>query len=296
MALFSHPAVQAGTWMVGTLFSFAAMAVGGRELSQELSTFQILFFRSFTGLIIIGFCLMKTGQTGVRSSLVGLHFLRNLAHFGGQFGWFYGIAAIPLAEVFAIEFTLPVWTALLAALLLKEKMTRPRIVAIVLGLAGMLVILRPGLAIIHPAALAVLAGAVCYALSHTLTRKLAQQDAPLVILFYMTLFQLPMGLVPSLSGWVFPAPHLWPWILVVGITALSGHYCMAKALGLADATVVVPMDFLRLPLIALVGFLFYNEALSGFVFAGGLLMLAGNLVNINAEKQGEKQKNAEARV
>lgn len=289
---FSQPAVQAGVWMAGTLFSFAGMAVGGRELSTDLSTFQILCFRSLTGLAIITVCMAKTGWHGVKTIVPGLHFIRNLAHFGGQFGWFFGIAAIPLAEVFAIEFTLPVWTALLAALLLKEKLTGPRIAAVVLGLAGMLVILRPGLSVVHPAALAVLAGAVCYALSHTLTRKLVLRDPPLVILFYMTLFQLPMGLFPSLSDWVFPGLSLWPWILVVGICALSGHFCMAKALELADATVVVPMDFLRLPLIALVGFVVYNEALSGFVLLGGLLMLAGNLINIH----GEKQRHAEQHV
>jgi len=271
--------------MAGTLFSFAAMAVGGRELSRELSTFQILFFRSLTGLIIVMACMFKTGRGSLRSSMIPLHFLRNIAHFGGQFGWFFGIAAIPLAEVFAIEFTVPVWTALLAALLLKERLTRARIIAICLGLTGMLIILRPGSAIVHPAAIAVLLGAICYALSHTLTRKLAQADAPLTILFYMTLFQLPMGAIPAAAGWVSPSPILWPWIVVVGVTALSGHFCMAKALKLADAAVVVPMDFLRLPLIALVGWLFYNEVIDIFVFTGALLMLAGNLVSIQTEKK-----------
>lgn len=282
--LKSRPALGAALWMTGTLVSFAGMAVGGRELSQDLSVFQILFFRSLTGLIIIGACLAASGQARIRTRLLPVHFLRNLAHFGGQFGWFYGIAAIPLAEVFAIEFTVPVWTAIIAAILLKEKLTPSRLTAIGLGLLGMLIILRPGLAIIHPAAVAVLGGAMGYALAHTLTRRLAQDDTPLTILFYMTLMQLPMGLIPALSAWVFPGIHLWPWILVVGVTALSGHYCMTRALQLADATVVVPMDFLRLPLIALVGYLFYGEAISFFVLSGALVMLAGNLVNIRSEK------------
>ncbi|MCF8075959.1 MAG: DMT family transporter [Desulfotignum sp.] len=280
-----HPAVTAGLWMAGTLFSFAAMAVGGRELSRELSTFQILFFRSLTGLVIVTAFIIKTRKGSMRSSRVLMHLVRNIAHFGGQFGWFFGIAAIPLAEVFAIEFTVPVWTALLAAFLLRERFTGPRITAICLGLTGMLIILRPGAAIVHPAAIAVLLGAVCYGLSHTLTRKLAQTDSPLTILFYMTLFQLPMGAVPAAASWVIPSPVLWPWIGLVGVSALSGHFCMAKALSLADAAVVVPMDFLRLPLIALVGYLFYNEALDVFVFTGAVFMLAGNLVSIRAEKQ-----------
>ena len=270
--------------MTGTLASFLAMAVAGRELSAGLGTFEILFFRSLTGLVIIGAVLLKKRRGRVGSRHLSLHLLRNLAHFGGQFGWFYGLAFIPLAEVFAIEFTVPVWTALLAALILKEKLTAPRIAAVGLGISGMLIILRPGLSVVTPAALAVLGGAVCYALSHTLTRRLAQTDAPIVILFYMTLIQLPLGFLPALRGWVTPSAAMWPWLLVVGGTALSGHYCMARAFALADATVVVPMDFLRLPLIALVGWLFYGEGIDAFVLGGALVMLAGNVINIRAER------------
>lgn len=271
--------------MAGTLASFMGMAVGGRELAAELSTFQILFFRSVIGLFVVSALLTRYGWGQVRTTHVRLHTWRNVAHFGGQFGWFYGLAFIPLAEVFALEFTVPVWTAIWAMLLLGERLTRPRVVAIGFGLAGLWLIVRPGVQNVHPAALAVLGGAVCYALSHTLTKKLAHLDTPLAIIFYMTLIQLPLGLVPALAGWTLPSATMWPWLLVVGITALSAHYCMARALALADATVVVPLDFLRLPLIALVGFLFYQEPLDWLVLAGALLMLVGNWINIRAEQR-----------
>lgn len=289
--LIQRPVVRATFWMSGTLASFMAMAVGGRELSAGMGTFEILFFRSLTGLVIIGAVLLKRRRRMVWSRSIPVHVIRNLAHFGGQFGWFYGLAFIPLAEVFAIEFTVPVWTALLAALILKERLTLPRVAAVGLGILGMLIILRPGFSVVTPAALAVLGGAVCYALSHTLTRRLAQVDTPVMILFYMTLIQLPLGFVPALPDWVTPAPAMWPWLLVVGVTALSGHYCMARAFVLADATVVVPMDFLRLPFIALVGYLFYGESIDGFLLGGALVMLAGNVINIRAEgtKNGLKK-------
>jgi len=279
------PSIAAALWMCGTLFSFMAMAVGGRELSGHLSTFQILFFRSLVGLAIVGGIMAVVRENPGKTRLFSLHFIRNIAHFGGQFGWFYGIAFIPLAKVFAIEFTLPVWTAILAAWLLKERFTLPRMLALALGITGMLVILRPGLGGMDTASAAVLTGAVCYALSHTLTKKIAAQDSPLAILFYMTLIQLPIGFVLSLSHWTVPAPNLWPWLVVVGSAALCGHYCMARALTLAPATVVVPMDFLRLPLIALVGWILYNESLDILVLAGAVIMLAGNLVNIRAEQR-----------
>ncbi len=271
--------------MSGTLLSFMAMAIGGRELSAQLSTFQILFFRSIIGLLIVGFFLWCSNWRQIFSKHLRVHVLRNISHFGGQFGWFYGIAFIPLAEVFALEFTVPVWTAVLATLLLREQLTRARIAAIVFGVLGVFLILRPGLSVISFASLAVLGGAFCYALSHTLTRKLAQADSPLTILFFMTVVQLPLGFATSIFDWTTPTLVMLPWIIVVGVAALSGHYCMARALTLADAVVVVPLDFLRLPLIAAVGFLFYGESLDWFVLVGGAVMFSGNLLNIQAEKK-----------
>ena len=271
--------------MSGALLSFMTMAIGARELAGALGTFEILFFRSVIGLIAVSLLLGRRGWHQISTTKLGLHVVRNCAHFGGQYGWFYGIAFIPLAEVFAIEFTVPVWTALLAALLLGERITRARIVAIALGIAGVWLILRPGSAVVHPAAIAVLLSAVGYALSHTLTKRLAGTDTPLAILFYMTIIQLPLGLIPALTNWVSPPPLAWPWLIAVGLTALSAHYCMARAFRLADATVVVPMDFLRLPLAAVIGFLFYAESIEAWVFAGALVILAGSLINIRAERR-----------
>ena len=272
--------------MSGTLVSFTAMAIAGRELSAGLSTFQILFFRSVIGFLIVGFFLWRSNWRQIKTAHLRVHLLRNISHFGGQFGWFYGIAFIPLAEVFALEFTVPVWTAVLATFLLGEQITRPRVAAVVFGVIGVLLILRPGLAVANPASLAVLGGAFCYALSHTLTRRLALVDTPLTILFYMTAIQLPLGFVTSIWDWRTPSLEMLPWIVIVGSAALSGHYCMARALAIADAIVVVPLDFLRLPLIAAVGFLFYGENIDWFVLAGGIVMFTGNFVNIQAEKRG----------
>ena len=183
------------------MVSFMAMAVGGRQLAGHMTTFQILFFRSLIGLVIIGFLLWRSSWKQIFTRHFKIHALRNIAHFGGQFGWFYGIAFIPLAEVFALEFTVPVWTAVLATMLLGEQITRARVTAIIFGVPGVILILRPGLAVINPASLAVLGGAFGYALSHTLTRRLAQVDTPLTILFYMTLIQLPLGFVTSIPDW-----------------------------------------------------------------------------------------------
>jgi drug/metabolite transporter (DMT)-like permease len=279
-----QPVVLASAWMTGALFSFMAMAISGRELSAELGVFEILFFRSLIGLAVISLILRQRRWHGIRTGKIGLHSLRNLAHFGGQYGWFYGISLIPLAEVFAIEFTVPVWTAILSFFILGERLTRSRVGAILLGLTGVLVILRPGFGSITPVTLIVLLSALGYALSHSLTKKLTSSETPLIILFYMTLIQLPLGLAPALGEWVTPSTAMLPWLLLVSLSALSAHYCMSRALMHADATVVVPMDFLRLPLISMVGLWWYGEALDLWLFAGALFIVGGNLLNIHAEK------------
>ncbi len=275
--------LQATLWMAGALFSFMAMAISGRELSAELTTYQILFFRSLIGVLLIAFLVSRSGWGQIKTGRFKGHLLRNCAHFGGQYGWFLGLAFIPLAEVIAIEFTTPVWTALLAAAFLGEKLTLPRLTALVLGITGLLIILRPGMGAVHPAAFAVLAGAVGYSITYILTKSLSATETPLCILFYMTLMQLPMGMIPSLIDWHTPSAASIPWILLVGVTAMSAHYCMTRAFKLADATVVVPMDFMRLPLIALVGYLFYSEVIDWPVAVGAAVMLAGNFINIMAE-------------
>lgn len=273
----------AALWMLGALACFAAMAVGGRELSAELGTFQILFLRSVVGVLALLVVLAGSGGVGqVRTRRAGLHALRNLAHFGGQYGWFLGIALIPLAQVFAIEFTVPIWTLLLAMLFLGERASFARVGAVALGIVGVLLILRPGGEPISLGALAVLGGAFGYATAYVLTKRLVATEAPIAIVFYMTVMQLPLGLVPALLDWHWPSAAMWPWVVVVGLTALGAHYCISRAMMLADAMVVVPMDFLRLPLIAVVGAIFYAEPLDPWVFAGAALMVAGNLLNLRA--------------
>ena len=282
------PVLRAALWMSGALASFTFMALGGRELASELTTFQILFFRSVVGLILVSALLTFSGWAQVRGKRVKLHLLRNTAHFGGQFGWFYGISLLPLSTVFALEFTAPVWTALLAVFVLSERLTMVRLMSILMGFGGILLILRPTVNGIGSAEMAVIGAAAGYAVAYVMTKKLGADNSPLTIIFYMTIIQLPLSFLPSLWQWTLPSMTLWPWVVLVGVTALSAHYCIARALALADAGVVVPMDFLRLPLITVIGFLLYDEAFDIWVLAGGAIIFVGNLINMREAARGSK--------
>lgn len=276
----SHNLPLATFWMMGTLLSFSMMAVAARELSQDFTTFQILALRSVIGLVVISLVLSRLGWHRLMVNDVKTHLMRNLSHFLGQFGWFFAIAYIPLAAVFAIEFTVPLWTMIFAALLLQERITLLRVLALCTGIIGVLIVLRPGWEVVHVASLAVLGGALAYGLSHTLTKKLAGRSNPLSILFFMMAMQLPLGLVPALFDWETPQVHHWPWLLLVGLTGLSAHYCMVRALALADASLVIPMDLLRLPLIALIGYLVYNEQVDWYLGVGAGLIVMSNMMNL----------------
>ena len=273
-------------WMMGGLVSLSLIAIGARELAGHITTFQILFFRSVISLIVITLIINKSKKPNLYSSKrIKLHIVRNIFHFVGQYGWFLGLGLLPLAHVFALEFTVPLWTLIIAALFLKEGITIKKTIAVFFGVADILVILKPGIEIIEPASLIVLVAAIGYSVSHVTTKSLSNTEDTLTVLFYMCLIQLPIGLLLTIHDWVFPDLKQWLWLGVVGITALTGHYCITNAMKLAEAGIVVTLDFLRLPLIAVVGVIFYNEAFEFAVILGASLMLFGNLINLNASKR-----------
>jgi len=279
-------ALRGALWMVGALVSFSVMAVSVRELLPTMGSFEILFIRSLMSLVFLLFLLPSRGLKALRTRHFGLHVLRNVFHFGGQYAWVYAISLLPLATVFAIEFTMPVWAAVLAMIFLGERLNQGRIVMLTLGIVGVFVMLRPGMAVIQPAALVMLLGAFAYASTMIATKRLAGHDSAFAILFYMAVIQLPLGLIPALPQWVWPGLRDLPWVLALGVVGLSAHYCMTRAFRIADAMVVVPIDFLRLPLIAVVGAVFYNEPLELAIMVGAAVIFAGTFYSIRREGMG----------
>ncbi|MEP4380030.1 MAG: DMT family transporter [Alphaproteobacteria bacterium] len=282
------PLLQAVAWMTGTLLSFTLMAIAVRELSGEIHSFEIMLFRSVGALVILLPFALIMGRAIWRTGNLKLQFGRNFVHFAAQLGWITGIGLLPLAEVFAIEFTAPIWATILAVLFLGERLNRGRIVAVAFGFIGILIILRPGVVAIDNGALAVLGAAVGFAMTLTITKYMTRTDAPVTILLYMSVIQLPMGIALSVFVWVTPDWLQLFWLFVVGVVGLSAHYCTAKALSIADQTIVVPMDFMRLPLIVVVGLLLYSETAQLPVLIGALIIFAGNYYSIRLENKRRK--------
>lgn len=282
--------------MTGALVSFSASALAIRALGKQLNIFEILSIRSGLGLLILSALIVvqPSLRKEIRPSYLRLHFIRNSVHFLGQYFWSLAVTLLPFATVFALEFTTPAWVALLATLFLHERMTKSRLGSIVLGFLGVLVIVRPGLESFQPVALLVLVAALAYGISLTATKQLTNRVSTFAVVFWMNVMQLPMGLTwPAIKA-ATGGPELFPFrmsadliipTIVFGIVGVTSHYCLTRAFRSGDATIVVPMDFLRIPLIALVGWMFYGERLDIFVFLGAGLIICGILWNLRAEAQ-----------
>jgi drug/metabolite transporter (DMT)-like permease len=271
--------------MGGALLSFSLMAVAVRELLRAFGTFEILFLRSVVSLAVMLVLLPRFGAGALRTRFFGLHVVRNLFHFSGQYAWVYAIGLLPLATVFAIEFTMPVWVALLAFFVLGERLNQGRVVMLILGLAGIAIILRPGVGAFHPAALVMVLGSVFYAGNIIMTKRLSATDAPLSVLFWMSVVQIPPTLAAALPQWVTPRLADLPWILAIGGGSYAAHYSLTRAMKLGDATLVMPIDFLRLPLIAVIGALAYAEPLEAAVFVGAAVIFAGTYYSLARESR-----------
>ena len=276
-------------WMVGALLSFSVMAVSIRELAHNgLSIFEILAIRSGVALLVLAILLVVRPDLRVhaRPRRMGLNLFRNTVHYASQYAWALSLTMLPLAMVFALEFTMPAWTALLAVWLLHERMTPSRFGVVVLGLVGVLVILRPGIASFNPAAILVLLAAFGYAITMITTKQLTMTETTFGIVFWMAVIQLPLSLIGSDLGVFFhlETRHILP-AIGVGTAGLTSHYCLSNAFRSGDATLVVPLDFMRIPLIAVVGWAVYGERLDIFVLLGALIIVAGVLWNLRSETQ-----------
>jgi drug/metabolite transporter (DMT)-like permease len=273
--------------MAGWLGLMVVMAVSGRQATRELDVFQIMEVRSLIGLLLLAPLVHAAGGLrAMRTSRPGQHVLRNVVHYGAQYAWFVALTMIPLAQLVALEFTMPIWTLLLAAAFLGERLHRWKAIAVVLGVAGVVLIVRPAQSGVSPGQLIALAAAVGFAVSVILVKLLTRTEEATRIMFWMLIVQSVLGAWPALATWRWPSPAVWGWLVVIAFCGTFSHYCMARAMRHAQATVIVPMDFLRVPLTALAGWAIYAEQIDLLMVVGTGLILVGNLLNLRRVPAG----------
>jgi drug/metabolite transporter (DMT)-like permease len=275
-------------YMLGATASFTLMAVAGRELAGKLDTFEIMTYRSLMGVtVVVGIAYVRGMLGDIRAKRMGLHLVRNLSHFAGQNLWFYAVALIPFSQLFAFEFSVPLWILIMAPFFLGEKLTTVRVASALIGFIGILLVARPDTATLSPGLIAAFLCAIGFAGASIGTKLLTRTETTMSIMFWLTTIQLILGVLAA--GYDFeitlPNAETWPWVIAVGFCGLTAHYCITTAMTMAPATVVMPLDFVRLPVISVIGMLFYDEPLLSMVFVGAVIIFAANYLNIRAEAQ-----------
>ena len=275
--------IKGSLWMIGGVFCLTSMAIAGKEISLQIDTFEILFFRSVIGVCIILFFLEKKNLLHeINLKEIRTHLKRNLAHFIGQNLWLYALASITLAEVTSLEFTMPIWIVFFSYLMLNEKLDKYKIISVCIGFVGVLITVRPDIETLNLGLIAAAISAIVFALTNIYTRKLTRTESTLTILFFLTSMQLVFGLITSLlDGQLdIPTNENIIWIVTIGFAGLGAHYCITTALSLAPPTVVAPIDLLRLPIVVLIGVFFYSEQGDIFIYFGASLIIFANWLNL----------------
>ena len=275
--------IKGSLWMIGGVFCLTSMAIAGKEISLQIDTFEILFFRSVIGVCIILFFLVKKKLLReINLKQIRTHLKRNSAHFIGQNLWLYALASITLAEVTSLEFTMPIWIVFFSYLMLNEKLDKYKIISVCIGFVGVLITVRPDIETLNLGLIAAAISAIVFALTNIYTRKLTRTESTLTILFFLTSMQLVFGLITSLLDGQLDIPtneNIF-WIVTIGFAGLGAHYCITTALSLAPPTVVAPIDLLRLPIVVLIGVFFYSEQGDIFIYFGASLIIFANWLNL----------------
>ncbi|MGB3280696.1 MAG: DMT family transporter [Pseudorhodobacter sp.] len=292
----SNRPLAAAFWMIGSITAFSAMAVAGREVSGTHDTFEIMTWRSLIGfVIVVSVAFARRRLSEVKTTRLRRHLLRNLAHFTGQNLWFFALTMIPLGQVFALEFTAPIWVILLAPIFLGETLTRAKLLAAALGFAGTLIVAQPDFAAFDSGVAAAALAALCFAATNIATKSLTRHETIVSIMFWLTGMQLVMGLI--MAGYdgdvALPTAQSLPWLVLIGLCGLTAHYCLTTALSLAPASVAIPVDFIRLPVAITLGWYLYSEALDAAIIIGSALILTGITVNLTSNSAAKKRASAQ---
>jgi drug/metabolite transporter (DMT)-like permease len=277
--------VRGALWMIGAAASLTLMAVLVRILAPRYSVLELIFLRNVVNLALMTPWIAHKGVAAAKTRRLALHGLRNAFQYSGNVAWFYAVTLIALADLSALQFTMPLFTIVMAAFFLSERIGVHRWIATAIGFAGALVILRPGFAEIGLGALLALAAAFLYSASFTITKSLSSTESGNVVVFYMSVFIVVFAAIPAAFVWQTPSWADMPAIIGLGITGYTTHYCVTKSMAAADASYVVPFDFLRLPFSAFLGALLFAESSPVWTWIGAVVIFGAAYYNTWQEKR-----------
>lgn len=266
-------AAKGAFWMIAAAAALTAMAVCIRYL-PAYSVLLMIFLRNVINLILMAPSIVRQGASMIRTERLGTHALRNLFLYSGNVAWFYGVTLIALADVASLQFTSPLFTAIIAAAFLGERIGGHRMAAILIGFAGALIIIRPGIIPINLGTVMILIAAFLYSCAHVVTKRLSDTESGTTVVFYMSVTILIYSAIPAMFVWQTPTWADMPAMIGLGVTGYATHYCITRSLAKGDASFVIVFDFMRLPFSILLGWLLFREILDFWTCAGALIIFA----------------------
>ena len=281
---------RAAFWMMLADAGFVAMLIGVRLMSEHMSTFEVVFWRAaVASAAVLPWTLTRAQRAALAARRVGMFVTRAVAVYGANLTYFYAAATMVLADAVALQFVIPLFALIGAAYFLGEKVGLRRWAGCAVGFAGAVIILRPGFAEIGWPHVAVIVSSALYAQNWLMVKALTRTESARAIVFYMNVLIVPLALIGALFTWTWPAWSLAPLILATGLVGWAAQLAQARGFAAADASVVAPFDFLRLPMIAVAGYLLFGESADAWTWIGAVIIFAAATYVARREAQAESK-------
>lgn len=282
------PAMRGALLMIASTIGFAIMHAAVRHVSRELPPIQIAFFRNLFGLVFLVPLVMANGFAQMRTRRLGLHAFRGLINIVAMMLFFTAISITPLAKVTALSFTAPIFAAALGVLMLGERFRMHRWGALAAGFIGMLIVLRPGLAVVEPGALMALTAAALWAVTMIIIKMLSRTESSVAIVAWMGIFLCAFSIGPALWVWQTPSAAAWGWLVFIGLAGSAAQVSLSQSLKEADTTAVMPFDFLKLIWVALLGAWLFGEVPDRYTFIGAGVIFTASLYIARRERNAAR--------
>lgn len=291
-------AVQATLLMVVAMVFFTSMMIFIRLSSEEIHTLQVVFFRNFLAFLFLLPWLVRQGFGTLKTRRFGLLATRATINVIGMAAGFFALTLIPLAEATALGFTAPLWATVGAVVILGEVIRMRRMIALVVGFAGVLIVLRPGVEAVSLGSVLALSHAFLIAVTTLIVKRLTVTERASTIVTWMALMQALLSLVPALYVWQWPSLMAWLWLGCLAGAGTLGHLCWTRAFAIAEVSQLQPLEFIKLPMIAVFAWLVFAESPTLWTWFGGTVIFAStayiSLREANLARQRAREKSGKS--
>ena len=270
------PPLRAAWLMLGSTLSFGFMALAIRYATAYVPTQEVAFFRNAFGLVALLPMLMRPGRTPLKTQQLPRYFMRSVIGLASMLCAFWALGHLPMAQAISLSYSTPLFVTIAAVLWLGETVRMRRWAAVVIGFIGVLVIVRPGTGSFSAGSLVAVAAAVLSSIVAIQIKQLTRVDSADTVVFYTYVFWVPLSFIPALFVWVWPTGIAWLWLALTGVLGTLGQLLWTRALRLGEVSALTPISFMQLPLVSVMAWLLFGEALDRWTVIGALIILGSN--------------------